>query len=707
MNRDEFIASLIFELSIQQKTLPNSNVVDDDFENRALNIYRKLCYDFPLLPLGSAAEIERFSKDIRCMSFLLLEYSCRFSGFNQKYSKFANVFSLNDVFVNNVTEYIPSLLQSPPTVEVSKNIQESLSALSALTKTLFLQLPKAILTSFDRTVLSRLFASDMATIHAAEDLSTEEELLEWREICLHFKNFIVQSSASSLFHSSLALSRESNASADELEGMQALVACISCLTSVASGTKPEGAAVTLEMFLTQSLQDEDQNSTDKAVAADTVRACWLHLTMLCRDAFIRRPDLLKLSCPPIAHHPAQGQGAGPILSILQSALLRGPPFSAGETAWLFFLGSLSSALSVSGSDESSLAEGRAALLLPLREGALWLADTCRRLGARRSAASPQPSLLELDCDPVGCLLDAARLLVGPQNPAALLQHSFTAGRVLPELLRLLLVWLGEDRSTWQQRDGPLRPASPPLLAHSQRLVWVVSTACFRCPPLAEFAVRYPGMLAALRSHLSIWTEPARESLSSATVESKASAGSDSSQALRLTRGGLLLAPHLLLGLLTSLHSQFASSTGLLHLLQRLAALLEEELTLLVSGESAGISEREAQRAQQTAATQLQQMAQTVDLLAMVGSATSAPIEDVRGVLTSMCSRCLQTLLVSTSRPDAGLGLGLSDNREEEEEAAEEQLQFEETLRGVKALLRKKLKALQSILDSNLSSSKVD
>jgi len=215
------------------------------------------------------------------------------------------------------------------------------------------------------------------------------------------------------------------------------------------------------------------------------------------------------------------------------------------------------------------------------------------------------------------------------------------------------------------------------------------------------------MLAALRSHLSIWTEPARESLSSATVESKASAGSDSSQALRLTRGGLLLAPHLLLGLLTSLHSQFASSTGLLHLLQRLAALLEEELTLLVSGESAGISEREAQRAQQTAATQLQQMAQTVDLLAMVGSATSAPIEDVRGVLTSMCSRCLQTLLVSTSRPDAGLGLGLSDNREEEEEAAEEQLQFEETLRGVKALLRKKLKALQSILDSNLSSSKVD
>ena len=112
--------------------------------------------------------------------------------------------------------------------------------------------------------MTRLFWFDMIRIHATEDVTMTDELLEWREICVHFKNFTVQSSVSSLFHSSLTQSREYNAGADELAGIESLVACISCLTNAAmTANAPKGIPVTLEMYLTQSLQDENQDSADK------------------------------------------------------------------------------------------------------------------------------------------------------------------------------------------------------------------------------------------------------------------------------------------------------------------------------------------------------------------------------------------------------------------------------------------------------------
>ena len=115
MNRDEFIASLIGEFSIQQN-------VDESLENRALYMYRKLCFDYPLLSLGSSTDIDRFSRDIKCINSLLLEYSRSTFDFNKNYLKFKNIFSLNNIFLTNVTEHIPSLLHSP-TLEISKCIQ--------------------------------------------------------------------------------------------------------------------------------------------------------------------------------------------------------------------------------------------------------------------------------------------------------------------------------------------------------------------------------------------------------------------------------------------------------------------------------------------------------------------------------------------------------------------------------------------------------
>ena len=98
------------------------------------------------------------------------------------------------------------------------------------------------------------------------------------------------------------------------------------------------------------------------------------------------------------------------------------------------------------------------------------------------------------------------------------------------------------------------------------------------------------------------------------------------------------------------------------------------------------------------------MTQTVELLANMGA--SPPGRDVRALLTNMCSRCLQMLVVSQP-VGVAVDMDVLEGDKAMEEDAEEQLQLENTVKGMKALLRKKLKALQSILDCNLSSSKID
>ena len=375
--------------------------------------------------------------------------------------------------------------------------------------TIFFKFPLALLTSSDQVSLSKLFSARTGCIYGLDDVDTEVSVLDWNSICISFQEFVLRSSASNLIFESQIISRECGAGPSELEGMQAAISAISSLTRILSmSANKQDPVRTLESFLLQNVRDPASPYWLSSI--ETVKTCWLHLTLLLRDMFLRRPDLLKLTIPNKIDASLTRSGTGApssaasvlLLSYLGDALRPsdvagnfGSPF-VGENLFIFVIASLCSGLCQqqrtnegSGDMDSNeserrqaLAEGRSAMLQYLRSqrGAplTWLVDCCARTLHPPPSMASQPksashsslsALLEFPMEPADHLLDLSALLLAPEAAVSSLEGTFLSSRLLPTLLKMLLGMVDRDVSVWASlrtsTSHSVLPSVSPALAN--------------------------------------------------------------------------------------------------------------------------------------------------------------------------------------------------------------------------------------------------
>ena len=121
MNREEFIASIIAAIE-QQNAEPAITVGKIDGTRciaESLQLYRKLCFDFPLLSLeNSNANSLTFPEILKCFNSELLKI---ISSSLTSSKELRSIFNLNAVFLNNLTVFIPSLLHSKAKIVTMAN----------------------------------------------------------------------------------------------------------------------------------------------------------------------------------------------------------------------------------------------------------------------------------------------------------------------------------------------------------------------------------------------------------------------------------------------------------------------------------------------------------------------------------------------------------------------------------------------------------
>ena len=322
-----------------------------------------------------------------------------------------------------------------------------------LCSTLFLQLPEVLLSRHDFKSLSKVLSSDMTAIYG--DITTTSDIVDWTDVSEKFKFFVLESSASAVVHE---FSQSNNSRQYELKGLDAIISSIamfSCLLFPVPTSKQtsrdSSSAMTLKMYLLGALEDRD-NIAIATAAFDTVRSCWLHLTLLCRDIFLRRPDLLKLTSPltsiATASSPLSKLGEALLLRSLETQpALRDHP-NSGESLFIFVLASLCSNFSEAGKDSAQsleFAAGRAAMLHYLRLGnssiLRWFVDCCAR-----AMQHPPASEMDFPMDPSNYLLDVTSLILSDDALSSDSLGSLLLGpsRLWATLLQILQEMLSRD-----------------------------------------------------------------------------------------------------------------------------------------------------------------------------------------------------------------------------------------------------------------------
>eukprot|EP01036_Dinobryon_divergens_P023204 gene23204-31525_t len=744
MDRESFIAAIIAELEeqnkqqlpVQQRDVPSSSgslIRSGNYtgEEIAFDAYKKLCFDYPLISFENSAAEEN-KNYAASLNRLTMEIRNAFINGAGSDSMLRTIFNLNPVFIHNLKVYIPSIITSDQVKSSSANIEE------------------VFLCHRDLKSLSKVLSSDMTAIYdSIGSLPATSDRMGWAEVSEKFKLFVLESSASAVLHE---FSQGNNSRQYELKGLDATLSSIAILsgllfpapTSKQTSRDSSTSAMTLKMYLLEALQERDNFATANA-AFDTVRSCWLHLTLLCRDIFLRRPDLLKMTSPGTSMTTASS-----LLSKLGEALLlrslepqpalRDHP-NSGESLFIFVLASLCSNFSESGKDSAQVLEfttGRAAMLHYMRLGnsstLRWFVDCC----ARAMQHAPT-SVMDFPMDPSNYLLDITSLILSEDTLSSESLGSLLLGpsRLWATLLQILQEMLSRDTAALAayhtSPSTPLPMASQALSGCTKRLVRAVTNACCRSCAVAVFSLRYPDLLHSIRLLLG---------------GSEFSSFSTSSSALQLartlqhTRSGLLLQPHTILSVSVAFYCGCSTSARpaesgskeeketLFQLVRVCSLTIGQELNLflellsqVVPARQVGIDatiRRPPQRdARLKIAPQLQQLA---DCTAWISRRElGAADERLQQLLRDFCSDCLSTMTkiaaattpaavvapvatmntMDTSSAEGGQDSSLADEDGEREE------DFLDSIDAAVQNLRKKLKGLQYFLDANISSNKID
>jgi hypothetical protein len=195
MDRDAFVQAIISELQNQKSVNGNK---DNFFTGRKINrveLYRKLCYDFPVID-----EYDAFDK----LAFAL-ENLESIDG-----QDISSLFTLNSVFTQNLIRMNEDASRPPiPPSEEDLSIAErkadiesinnaSRLAIQSLSMTVFVSLSLKML-SMQKSRLSQLFYDDVSSIRSTLPLSScIIENLEWNSIWKRFQRFICSMNISHL-----------------------------------------------------------------------------------------------------------------------------------------------------------------------------------------------------------------------------------------------------------------------------------------------------------------------------------------------------------------------------------------------------------------------------------------------------------------------------------------------------------------------------
>lgn len=555
------------------------------------------------------------------------------------------------------------------------------------------------------------------------------DLFQWRSLSSKFKSFVHDAAASAVIHNSIRLSREFTAQTEELHGLQSLLHSLTELTRLiyrAAESVPSkplfNEPTNLSEYLQHCLSDQSVQLEEKMEAVETLRSCWLHYALLMRDILLRRPDLLALSLPM-----TPPSAPLPLLSSLEQALLPREEFplffakfghlTPGEVLFAFLLANLSSGLM---GKQEERRQGRRSLLhwLMSKPHILpWLVTACTR---SHSAASSMFGDVYFHMEGATCLLDVAELVVKEgEGEGALLPLSGTLSAAL--LSSRLLVTLMQSLNEFQERDMKAWAATAAvgqglnrggavetgLANRAGRLVELLTILCLRAGSgrITEFVLGCPNLVPALTSVLVV------------TNSEQSGSRADMIKEAAFLGEGLLLPPHSVLCLLAALactglagstRSQLLRATSLwtqwtCRHFELLMLLLDNAAgdTSVIDGSHPPPMEEGRVRERQKAVNQLLRLADSLKLLTLCGNylrgAKEVDKSELRNILSDLCGRCLMGLQkISGTKPvDSDLqDEGDSDSAVGVVEAAIN-------------TAKKSLKGLQSSLDENISSSKVD
>ena len=266
----------------------------------------------------------------------------------------------------------------------------------------------------------------MTTIYGGIGSQPASDFMSWNEVSENFKLFVSESSASAVLHEySLGhVSRQ-----NEFKGLDSVFSSITILsgllfTATSQDKSHDSSTVmTLKQYLQQALRVKDDiTATTSSTAFDTVRSCWLHLSLLCRDIFLRRPDLIS-SATTLSSHlklPLTKLGEALLLRSIGTQPARGDHPSSCESLFISVLASLCSSFSDVGKDSvqsNELATGRAAMIHYFRFGNThvlrWFVDCC----VRAMQHAPLDAT-DFPMDPSNCLLDVVSLLLSDDAMSA-------------------------------------------------------------------------------------------------------------------------------------------------------------------------------------------------------------------------------------------------------------------------------------------------
>lgn len=311
MLRDDFIAQMIAELTRQKDNDENS------FNHPRVcspkEIFQSLCYDFPIT---SPAEL------------LILSDCINNFAVSSSHDQISDNFWLADKFLENL-KYLSGSPDRSGEIDKEK-------AISKLCAAVFLRLPFRLL-SMTRGELSSIFCCLSSSLenesgHCNPNLTPSgAPLLSWQEICLRYRHFVLQGTAS------LVANMEATTLVSKYDGKAKTSDCEGCLVEISKAIKSiqwdsntvkavefsDSDSMTLEQcFLLNSMKvakmDVDQvddvmniDLLNITATSDTTESqngesesyfirgvakdVWVHLSFLNRDLLVHYPEILNHS----------------------------------------------------------------------------------------------------------------------------------------------------------------------------------------------------------------------------------------------------------------------------------------------------------------------------------------------------------------------------------------------------------------------------
>lgn len=280
----------------------------------AINTFKRFCYDYPIIQINkinseisksdNIIEVKGSNDELNVLSEYI-ENLITGRSVDNKNKEFRSIFCLNNTFTENLISYIPSIISAKVSLELSSPgamdiVDENLvfysKSLNNLSGIIFYKFPEFLLTKCDRFKLSQVFNPNLNTIysHLSENSSDGVISLEWAEIALKYKSFIMQISANIIPPIN---NKYSNINSDnERIFLQSLATAISVLNSIYinSNNSLKETTISSDNKNYKSLECY-LNDNHSELLFNCTKDCWHHLIFTYRDILIRRPEFISTS----------------------------------------------------------------------------------------------------------------------------------------------------------------------------------------------------------------------------------------------------------------------------------------------------------------------------------------------------------------------------------------------------------------------------